>query len=416
VRVLIATDYYPPFIGGAQIQSRVLAHNLRARGHEVVVATVSQRGLPALENDGVPVHRLRHLRSVFQGRRYGVQSHHVPFPDPLATILLRRLIRRFRPDVVDAYGWIGYSCAAALLGSRIPLLLTARDYSYGCANRTLLRDGRPCDGPGLVKCLGCAGRNYGRPKGWLAALGVLTSRRLLRRKARALHSVSTYVEHIMQRDFLDHAGAGIHSYVIPDVVDSAAAARDRTGDAMAAALALLPDEPFMLFVGALRRVKGVDELLTAYRRLDTPTPLVLIGTIEPDSPKEFPAGVHVITNAPQPAVLRAWERSLFGVFPSLFSEPFGTVVAEAMSRGRPVIGTGPSGHDDIIVHGETGLLVPRGDVDALTAAMQTLLEDPQLRDRLGRSALVRSRRFTVETSLPVLEEVLERLVARDPAP
>jgi glycosyltransferase involved in cell wall biosynthesis len=413
VRILIATDYYPPFIGGAQIQSRLLAHNLRARGHEVMVVTVSQPALPSFERDGVDVYRVRHLRGVFHGR--GAQSHHVPFPDPLAIVSLRRLIRRFRPDVVHSYGWISYSCALALARTRIPLLLTARDYGYGCANRTLLRDGRPCEGAALLKCLGCAGRNYGRPKGWLAAVGVLASRRLLRRKAEALHCVSTYVEEIMHRDFLDHAGPAVPSHVVPDVVDTAAAQLapgEVDDDSVAAILAQLPDEPFILFVGALRRIKGMEELLDAYQRLGTTTPLVLIGTMEPDSPRVFPAGVRVITDAPQPAVLQAWERSLFGVFPSLFAEPFGTVVAEAMSRGRPVIGTGPSGHSDMIVEGETGLLVPRGDVEALAAAMRSLLDDSCLRERLGRAALSRSRRFTVETSLPILEQVLAGMLAR----
>jgi glycosyltransferase involved in cell wall biosynthesis len=107
LRVLIVTDYYPPFIGGAQIQSRLLARNLRDRGHEIVVATVAQRGLPSVEiDDGIPVHRLRHLRTVFQSRAQGTQSHHPPFPDPVTIPGLRRLIRRVRPDVVHSYGCI----------------------------------------------------------------------------------------------------------------------------------------------------------------------------------------------------------------------------------------------------------------------------------------------------------------------
>jgi glycosyltransferase involved in cell wall biosynthesis len=413
MRILIATDYYPPFIGGAQIQTRLLARNLRARGHDVVVATVAQSGLPALEDDdGIAVYRLRHLRTAFQGSPFGMQSHHPPFPDPVAILPLRRLIRRYRPDVVHSYGWISYSCAVALAGSRVPLLLAARDYGYACANRTLLRDGKPCDGPALVKCLACAANNYGRPKGWLAALGVLMSRRLLRRKAGAVQCVSTYVEAITRRDFLGHARPTVPAYVVPDVVDGSAAGLAHGGvadNSVAAVLSQLPDEPFMLFVGALRRIKGVDELFDAYRRLDTTTPLVLIGTLEPDSPTVFPAGVRLITDAPHPAVLEAWERSLFGVFPSLFAEPFGTVVAEAMSRGRPAIGTGPSGHADMIVDGITGLLVPRGDVAALRDAMAKLLAEPELRERLGAAARDRSRRFTSEAALPELERILEEL-------
>jgi len=410
VRILIATDYYPPFIGGGQIQSRLLAHGFQARGHEVLVATVAQSGLPAIADDaGIPVRRLPHLRSAFRGHAPAVQSHHPPFPDPVAIVAVWKLIRRFRPDAVHAYGWISYSCAIALTGSRVPLVLAARDYGYGCANRTLLRHRRPCEGPALAKCLNCAGQNYGRPKGWLAALGVLGSRRLLRRKAAALHSVSAYVEETVQRDLWRGRPFPIPSHVIPDPVATAVTDLEKDAEDVSAILAQLPAEPFILFVGALRQVKGVSELLAAYRQLDGPPPLVLIGTMEPDSPTVIPEGVRVIVDAPHPAVLEAWHRSLFGVFPSVFPEPFGTVVAEAMSRGKAVIGTSPSGHTDLIEPGTTGLLVPRGDVQALAAAMRTLITDPQQREALGRAAARRAARFSPESTLPRLERALAAL-------
>ena len=52
------------------------------------------------------------------------------------------------------------------------MLVSARDYGYFCATRTLLRKGEPCSGPAPLKCLACAGDYYGRPKGWVAAAGV----------------------------------------------------------------------------------------------------------------------------------------------------------------------------------------------------------------------------------------------------
>ena len=62
-----------------------------------------------------------------------------PFPDPEAVWRLRRLINDFEPDLVHAYGWLAHSAAAALIGKKIPLLISAREYGNVCAMRTLVR-------------------------------------------------------------------------------------------------------------------------------------------------------------------------------------------------------------------------------------------------------------------------------------
>ena len=259
VRILLASDYYPPSIGGAQVQTQLLARAFRSRGHEVAVATAWQSNAPGIEDDdGISIHRLRQVRTIpIPGLSRSRSLHHQPpFPDPVTAFSLRRLIGRFNPDLVHSYGWMSYSVAAALIGSRIPMLITARDYGYSCANRTLMRDGEECDGPGLLKCVGCAGRNYGRPKGWVAALGVNFSSPLLRRKVSGVHSVSSYVRSIVRRDFLDEDSASSSGHVIHDVIGSVS---DSGPDAAAAAEepGHLPSEPFILFVGAFRKIKGV---------------------------------------------------------------------------------------------------------------------------------------------------------------
>jgi glycosyltransferase involved in cell wall biosynthesis len=262
----------------------------------------------------------------------------------------------------------------------------------------------------------CAGHHYGTAKGWTAAVGVLGSRPLLRWKTNAIHSISTYVQTMVRRDFLDDRARrnGGRDSVIHDVVGNAPSPVGTPGGADDVALRLreLPDEPFMLFVGALRRVKGIEQLLAAYQLLESPPPLVLIGTIEPDTPKSFPSGVRVLTNFPHAAVMEAWGRCLFGVLPSLWAEPFGTVVCEAMSRGRPVIATRPGGHTDMVVDGETGLIVDRGKVEDLAAAMRFLLENEEDRERLAAAAAVRAELFTVDVALPRIERVYEETLAR----
>lgn len=371
------------------------------------------------DDEGVTVHRLRQIRTVVPSLiRDASQRHAPPFPDPITVWGLRRLIRNLKPDVVHSQGWMTYSCAAALLGMRIPLVVTARDYGYFCANRTLVHDGVPCSGPALAKCCGCAGRYYGRPKGWIATLGVFLGRRLLRRKMTALHSVSNYVASVMREHFLvrdARAGVDRRKDVCEIVIPSFRADElDLTPSdvELTPFLEALPSGPFILFVGALRRVKGVETLLDAYARLDSPPPLVLIGTYEWDSPSWFPPDAVVLTDYPHEAVMAAWDRSLFGVMPSLWPEPFGSVVSEAMSRGKAVIGTRHGGHTDMIIEGETGFLVPPGDANALASAMAELIRDPACRERLGRAARERAELFTAHVAIPMLIRTYDAVIGK----
>ena len=236
-----------------------------------------------------------------------------------------------------------------------------------------------CSGPAPAKCLDCAANLYGKPKGWIATLSIWWGRALLQRKVSGVHSISTYVQDIMRRDFLKvyqsdrmFTTSGMVEALIPSFREDDAQRRYADDPRVRLYVDQLPVGDFILYVGALRRVKGVNQLLEAYQRLDSPPPLVLIGTVESDSPHEFPPGVRVLQNFPHDAVMAAWERCLFGVIPSLWPEPLGSVVYEGMSRGKAVIGTTPGGHTDMIASGETGLLVPAGDVPALTQATAEL--------------------------------------------
>src|SRR5262249_32850218 len=169
------------------------------------VATVWHPGLPTEhDDDGVLVHRLKQLRTIGLGVSADrTQRHQPPFPDPITVWGLRRIINRFNPDVVHSYGWFTYSCAAALVGKKVPLLVSARDYAYGCPTRTLVYRGQQvCSGPRFGKCFGCAAAQYGAPKGWVATASIFAGQPLLKRKIHGIHSISTYVQAMVRRDFL----------------------------------------------------------------------------------------------------------------------------------------------------------------------------------------------------------------------
>ncbi len=416
MRILLATDHFPPFIGGAHRQAQLLAQAMGERGHQVAVATPWHGGLPRFEErEGYELHRVRQLRTALGFMvRDREQRHQPPFPDPVTIHGLRKLIADFEPELIHAYGWLAFSVAAALGRRQIPMLVSARDYGYFCATRTLLQKGAPCSGPAPLKCLACAGDYYGRPKGWFAAAGVALSKPLLERKMTGLHSVSSYVEEVTVRHLPRAGGRNrgeLFTVVIPSFQSEPPSGPEEEEEpAIEAWLAKLPAEPFILFVGAFRKVKGLETLFAAYRRLSDPPPLVLMGTFERDSPADFQPGAVVLADVPNRVVMAAWDRAIFGVMPSLWPEPLGATVSEGMSRGKPVIGTKPGGHTDMITP-QTGILVPQGDVEALSAAMAELIGDPKRRETMGRAAAARARQFAAPTVLPRFEAAYEEILA-----
>ena len=102
------------------------------------------------------------------------------------------------------------------------------------------------------------------------------------------------------------------------------------------------------------------------------------------------------------------------------TEGFGVVCAEAMAHGKPVVASATGGLANLVVDGETGILVPPGDVCALREAVERLLADPHLRQRLGAAARKRIRTHyswdsVTAMTLGVYADVLPRPSTPTPA-
>ena len=105
------------------------------------------------------------------------------------------------------------------------------------------------------------------------------------------------------------------------------------------------------------------------------------------------------------------------VFPSVFREGLPRILLEAQSVGRPVVAYANRGSSDAVADGVSGMLVPPGDVDALTEAVQRLLGDRDLARRMGQAGqeLVRSR-FDLSCAIPALMEAMRWALQRAGTP
>jgi len=414
MRVLLLSQFYPPAIGGEERHVRNLGRALAQRGHDVSIGTLMHAGSPRSELDGaVRVHRLRGtLQRLSVIHADSERRHAPPFPDPELVFALKRLIAQERPDVVHAHNWIYASFLPIKPLGRARLVVTLHDYGLVCAKKNFMHLGTHlCDGPRLAKCLPCAAAHYGTTKATATTLGNCASSFLARRVVDRFIAVSHAVaRHTGLTD--GHAPYEVIPNFIPDDV-GVLGAEDPC-------LRELPEDGFILFVGDMMRLKGIDVLLSAYARLEQAPPLVLIGRRLPDTPAEFPPNVRVFSNWPHSAIMHAWHRSLFGVLPSVGPEACATVIMEAMASGKAVVATDVGGMPDLVDHGKTGLLVPPGDAPALTRAMQAFLNDRALLTRMESRSLARVERLKAGTVVTRIEQVyhdvLHPATAQDHAP
>ncbi|MEX2220523.1 MAG: glycosyltransferase family 4 protein [Candidatus Rokuibacteriota bacterium] len=156
----------------------------------------------------------------------------------------------------------------------------------------------------------------------------------------------------------------------------------------------------MGFVGRIVRDKGLVELAQAWRVLREECPalhLLVAGPFESQDP--IPADVEATLRGDPRIHLAGMVRDMPSIYRSLdllvlptYREGFPASLLEAAAMEVPVIATRIPGCVDAVRHGETGLLVPVRDVEALTAAIRIYVGDPTLRRQHGASGRDRARR------------------------
>lgn len=406
MRILMLTQFfYPPTVGGEERHVADLSSELAARGHDISVVTLWQKGYPEFEMspEGIRIHRV-HSTVQRMGRMLFSEierPYAPPFPDPELTHALHRILLAERPDIVHAHNWIVHSFTPLKAWSKAKLVVSLHDYSLICVQKRLMRHEVPCDGPGLLKCLECETQFCGAFKGIPSTLANFFWGEQERRAVDMFLPVS---QAVVEGDQLDRHSTPyrIIPNFIPDTIETAEADADSL-------LSKLPAGDFMLFVGDVTADKGAEVLLRAYAGLNTEVPLVFIGRPFLAESTKLPANVFLLGRWPHDAVMAAWKRCLFGLVPSIVAETFGIVALEAMFMGKPVIAARSGGLPDVVVDGETGFLVASGDSQSLGQAMQRLLDDPELRQQMGIKARQRAEEFQAKAVVSRFEAVYEEL-------
>lgn len=175
----------------------------------------------------------------------------------------------------------------------------------------------------------------------------------------------------------------------------------------------------ILMVGHPFVVKGADILIKAFNRIapDYPNVTLKIIGMSPNLADYTAlvrdgAKVMFMPGVSHKEISSHFQKCLFYVLSSR-TEGIPRVLIEAMACGKPVIGSNVGGVPDVIANGETGLLFESQNDADLAEKMKTLLDDPELRARFGRSGLRRSKElFSPEVYVDRYFEFMDRVLGR----
>ena len=147
-------------------------------------------------------------------------------------------------------------------------------------------------------------------------------------------------------------------------------------------------EPAILFVGRSFTPKGGPDLVEAFRRIRRADRRAALWIVSQEAPDALPEGAVFHGPLAPRALAALFARASVFCLPTL-REAFGLVFLEAMAFGLPVVATAVEAVPEIVVQGETGLLVPPRDPAGVAEACSALLADPARARRLGAAGRAR---------------------------
>ena len=351
-------DYYP-ILGGIENHIKALAEAQVATGHQVTVLVCDPGPRTRIEE-------LNGVKVIKAGRLTTAASMPLSLTQPL-------VLARLRPDIVHIH-------------SPYPLGEVA-NWLLGRARATVITHHS----------------DVVRQRGWLCLYGPLL-RCVLRAAERIIATSPRYIETspwlrpVREKCVVIPLGVDAHRFAPTTPYDG---------------------PPTLLFVGKLRYYKGLDDLLRALVEMQE-AHLNVVGDGPMRSSWEALAEklgladrVHFVGEVNDADLPRLYHQTHLFVLPAnARTEAFGTVLLEAMAAGLPCIttevGTGTSW---VVQHGVTGLVVPPREPEALTQAIVRLLQDRDLRCKMGRAGRERvEQHFSVERMVQATEALYEKLI------
>jgi glycosyltransferase involved in cell wall biosynthesis len=295
---------------------------------------------------------------------------------------LSRLIDAERPDLMhctNTFPLISPSAYSAAHRAGVPVVQSLRNYRQLCPNALLLREGRVCEDC-LGKRIAWPGVQHGCYRGSRLATAVVAGMTAAHRLLGTWrHSVDQYftLTEFARAKFIAAGWPADKIAVKPNFVDpDPGAARGDGG--------------YAIFVGRLSEEKGIACLLDAWRRLEQPIPLKIVGRGPLEGAIREAASsqphIELIGHRPIAEVLDLLGAARLLVMPSIWYETFGRTIIEAYAKGTPVVASRLGAMAELVAEPHSGLLFEPRDPRDLALKVSSLWNDAPTLARMRLAA------------------------------
>ena len=384
MKILLLNDYGAA-TGGAEYQILALREGLRSRGHDARLFAST-----ALYSPGKPMADYYCHGSVSWSQSLLMVANCSAFRR------LRRVLAAFRPDVIhiSMFSWQLSPLILPLI-RRFPCVYHVQMYNAVCPLGTKMTpDGNLCS---QTSGLACLRSRCLTPQSWILRM---VQKGLWKHWRNSIDSLVAVSEAVRLR--LTNEGFSVQKVVW-------------NGVPLVPAPRVLSAAPTAVFAGRLVPEKGVDILLHAFAlvRRKIPSAKLWIAGDGNERPRlerlidelSLRDSVSMLGFLARDEMERKFSQTWVQVVPGRWEEPFGMVIAEAMMRGSAVVASSLGGALDLVEHQITGLLVPPGDVAALSDALTSILSEPGAARTMGQAGRARALRDLTE------EASVDRFVA-----
>ncbi len=409
MRVLyIVHQYFPEKTGGTELYTRSVAHALGQRGHQVAVfyrRDALGQGLTCYLEEGT------YIYAVWDREAGAIRRFLLIFGNRFIQRSFAKVLEEFKPEVVHIQHLIGLP--VFLIREIVPVcptVITLHDFWWYCAAAHLLTvdSEEICSGPTFWNCARCMRARAGYPYLWPASpllAGLAMWRNRLLKQVLDAASLLIAPTDFVRRWYVAHGVPEEKIAVLPPGLD--AVSRPKISGRADGGVRFA-------YLGGLARQKGVHVLVEAFSEVRGNAELWIAGDESFD-----PAYVSRLRAMAGPRVRFLGRLDRQGVWdtlaqvdvvavPSLWYETFSLLISEAFAMGLPVLASRLGALAERVRDGVDGLLLPPGDVSAWRAAIQRLIDEPDLLAHLR--ANVRPP-MTMEEHVEKLEELYRKLGA-----